>query len=336
MSENVLEVKDLKAYYKIIKGDVKALDGVSFNVKRGEILGIAGESGCGKSTLASTLILRKPPLKYISGEAKLLGKDIMKLTPKEFNKMRLKNISVIPQYALDAFSPTKKVRTFISDLVREHSIRANKSFFKKVNQRLEMLNLEPSCLDRYSIELSGGMKQRIIMIISTILDPDFIIADEITSALDVSSQRFVANMLVKLRDEGITGSSIFITHDISILYQIAERIMIMYAGQFAEVGPTQDIVSNPCHPYTKALIGSLPQVGVQYKDVQLAGIKGTPPHLLNIEEGCRFRFRCPDKTSKCEQTPRREKISEGHFISCWNWRENFNEESKSRNDADGK
>jgi peptide/nickel transport system ATP-binding protein len=321
MSDNVLEIKDLKAYYKIIKGDVKALDGVTFNVKRGEILGVAGESGCGKSTLASTLMLRKPPLKYISGEANLLGKNIMKLSEKEFKPMRLNNISIIPQYALDAFSPTKRIKTFISDLVSEHNIKPNKKFFNKVRGRLEMINLDPSSLDRYSIELSGGMKQRMIMIISTILDPDFIIADEITSALDVSSQRFVANMLVKLRDEGIIGSSIFITHDLSILYQIAERILIMYAGHFAEIGPTDELVKNARHPYTRALIASLPQVGIQYKDKVLEGIKGTPPHLLNIGEGCRFRFRCPYKTSKCEKTPERELVSEGHYVACWNWKE---------------
>jgi len=335
MAENVLEIKDLKAYYKILKGDVKALDGVTFNLKRGEILGIAGESGCGKSTLASTLILRKPPLKYISGEAKLLGTDIMKLSEKKFKKFRLKNISIIPQYALDAFSPTKKIKIFIADLVREHGIRPNRKFFKKVEERLEMINLDPSALDRYSIELSGGMKQRMIMIISTILDPDFIIADEITSALDVSSQRFVANMLVKLRDERITGSAIFITHDLSILYQIAERIMIMYAGHFAEIGPTDEIVSNPRHPYTQALIASLPQVGIQYKENRLSGIKGTPPHLLNIGEGCRFRFRCPYQTSKCEETPQREKITDNHFVSCWHWKDIFNETKNSGGEQDG-
>lgn len=318
MRENILEIRELKAYYKILKGDVKALDGVTFNVRRGEILGVAGESGCGKSTLASTLIYRKPPLKYISGEARLLGQDIMKMPEREFKKLRLKNISIIPQYALDAFSPTKKIKTFIGDLASEHGIRPDKKFYDKVAERLDMVNLDPSVLNKYSIELSGGMKQRIIMIISSILDPDFLIADEITSALDVSSQRFVANLLANLRDEGIIGSAMFITHDLSILYQIAERIMIMYAGHFAEIGPTDEIVKNPRHPYTKALLASLPQVGIQYKDKRLTGIKGTPPHLLNIGPGCRFRFRCPYRTEKCEETPLREKVNEDHYVSCWN------------------
>ncbi|MFP4016206.1 MAG: ABC transporter ATP-binding protein [Halanaerobiales bacterium] len=321
MSENILEVKNLKAYYKILKGEVKAVDDVTFNIRKGEILGLAGESGCGKSTLASTFIARKPPLKHISGEAKLIGKDMMQMSEKEFRKMRLKNISVIPQYALDAFSPTKRIRTYIADLVREHGITPNRKFFSKVEERFDLVNLDPSVLDRYSIELSGGMKQRVIMVISTILDPQFIIADEITSALDVSSQRFVATMLANLRDEGIIGSAMFITHDLSILYQIAERIMIMYAGHFAEIGPTDEIVSKPKHPYTKALISSLPQVGIQYKDTKLKGIKGTPPHLLNIGEGCRFRFRCPYAQEQCEKTPVREKVNDGHYVSCWRWEE---------------
>lgn len=321
MTENILEIKNLKAYYKILKGEVKAVDDITFKIKRGEILGVAGESGCGKSTLASTLISRKPPLKYISGDVKLIGKDIIQMSKREFRKMRLKNISIIPQYALDAFSPTKKIRTFIGDLAEEHKIKANRKFFAKVEERFDIVNLDPSVLDRFSIELSGGMKQRVIMIISTILDPEFIIADEITSALDVSSQRFVATMLANLRDEGIIGSAMFITHDLSILYQIAERILIMYAGNFAEIGPTDELVQNARHPYTKALIESLPQVGIQYKDKKLSGIEGTPPHLLNIGPGCRFRFRCPYATEQCEQTPVREKVAEGHYVSCWRWKE---------------
>lgn len=321
MRENILEITDLKAYYQILKGEIKAVDGVTFKVKRGEILGVAGESGCGKSTLAHTLIYRKPPLQYISGEVRLLGRELMQLSAEEFKEMRLKSISIIPQYALDAFSPTKKIKVFIADLVREHGIKFNKEFLAKVEARLAMLNLESSVLNRYSIELSGGMKQRIIMVISTLLDPDFIIADEITSALDVSSQRFAATMLANLRDEGIIGSAMFITHDISILYQIAERIMVMYAGQFAEIGPTDEMVKEPRHPYTKALIASLPQVGIQYQEQKLTGIKGTPPHLLNIGPGCRFRSRCSFSTEQCSKTPVREKVKDGHFVSCWHWQE---------------
>ncbi|MGI6101535.1 MAG: ABC transporter ATP-binding protein [Bacillota bacterium] len=321
MSENILEVKNLRAYYKVLKGEVKAVDDLTFNVRKGEILGVAGESGCGKSTLANTLISRKPPLHYISGEVRLLGKDIMHMPSEQFRKMRFRNISLIPQYALDAFSPTRRIKQFISDLVRDHGIKADQKFMAKVVDRLRLVNLDESVLDRYSIELSGGMKQRIILTISTILDPEFLIADEITSALDVSSQRYVATMLANFRDEGIIGSAMFITHDLSILYQIADRILIMYAGHLVEIGPTDEIIKNPRHPYTRALIASLPQVGIQYKDHRLEGIEGTPPALLNIGEGCRFRFRCPYMSAKCEGSPALENVSLDHQVSCWYWKE---------------
>lgn len=321
MDNNILEVRNLKVYYNILKGQVKAVDDISFNLKKGEILGLAGESGCGKSSLASSFISRKKPLKYISGEVDLVNHKIMQMSEEEFKKLRLKTISLIPQYALDAFSPTKKIKTYITDLAREDGIKTDKKFFAKVKSRLDLVNLDHSVLNRYSIELSGGMKQRVIMVISTILDPEFLIADEITSALDVSSQRFVATMLANLRDLGIIKSAIFITHDLSILYQIADRIMIMYAGNFAEIGPTDQIIKNPRHPYTKALINSLPKLGVQYKKQKLSGIKGTPPYLLNIGDGCRFRDRCPNSISKCQQNPPRQKVAKDYYICCWRWQE---------------
>ncbi|HBR30246.1 MAG TPA: ABC transporter ATP-binding protein [Firmicutes bacterium] len=321
MREKILEIEKLKAYYKTLKGEVKAVDDLTFDLKRGEILGLAGESGCGKSTLANLLISRKPPLHYISGEVKLLGKDIIQMSKAEFQKMRLRNISLIPQYALDAFSPTKKIGAFLGDLVQQHGIKPDQKFFAKAKERLKLVNLDPAVLDHYAMELSGGMKQRVILVISTILDPEFLIADEITSALDVSSQRFVATMLSNLRNEGIIGSALVITHDLSILYQIADHIMIMYAGCFVESGPTEEIITQPRHPYTKALLASLPQVGIEYKDEKLEGIKGTPPHLLEIGEGCRFRERCRYLRPECEASPRREQVQDEHEIACWRWKE---------------
>ena len=319
--EVILDVQELRSYYRILKGDVKAVDGVSFQVRRGEILGIAGESGCGKSPLAHTLMLRKPPLTHISGQAIFLGQDIMTMSREAFRKRRLKDISIIPQYALDALSPTKKIGTFMADLVREHGLPADGAFFKRVEERLRFVNLDPGVIDKYPIELSGGMKQRVIMVISTILNPQLVIADEITSALDVSSQRFAASLLLELREQGIIGSAIFITHDLAILYQIADRILIMYGGHVVETGPVETIVHHPRHPYTMALLNSLPKVGVQIKDQRLEGIKGTPPELLNIGPGCRFRERCPYRTARCEETPVTEHLAPEHSIACWNYRD---------------
>ncbi len=320
-AEKILKLEELRAYYRVLKGDVKALDGVSLHVKRGEILGVAGESGCGKSTLANTLILRKRPLQHISGKALFLGKDLMTMPEEEFRKMRFRQISIIPQYALDALSPTKKIRTFITDMAHEHEIEPNAAFFGKVAERFAMVNLDQNVLNKYPIELSGGMKQRVVMIISTLMNPDLVIADEITSALDVSSQRFAATMLMELRDQGIIGSAIFITHDISILYQVADRLLIMYAGHVVETGPVEELIQNPRHPYTQALIRSLPKVGAQINEERLEGIKGTPPELLDIGSGCRFRFRCPYQTEKCLQTPETTHINENHSLACWHFEE---------------
>ena len=316
----VLEVKDLKTYYRVMKGDVKAVDNLNLTVRRGEILGVVGESGCGKSTLAYSLISLKKPLQHISGEANLLGQDLMQLSSREKRKLKLKNISIIPQYALDAFSPTKKIKTFIKDLVKQHGRRADRKFMDKVKARFKIVNLSPTVLERYSMELSGGMKQRVVMLISSLLDPDLLIADEITSALDVTSQRFVTTLLADLRDEGIIGSAIFITHDLATLYQIADRILVMYAGRLAELGAADEIVHNPRHPYTRDLINSLPRIGIQHKDERLTGIKGTPPDLTDIGEGCRFRFRCQHRTVECDSTPKMEEPRQRHYIRCWNYK----------------
>jgi peptide/nickel transport system ATP-binding protein len=169
----------------------------------------------------------------------------------------------------------------------------------------------------YPIELSGGMKQRMVMVLSTLLNPSLLIADEITSALDVSTQKAVAEMLAGFRDRGFVKSVIVITHDISILYQIADSIMIMYAGQAAEKASTEDIIHAPRHPYTRLLISSLPAVGIRYADRRLTGIPGSPPLLLDPPAGCRFRERCPVAFEKCIQAPPFVELEKGHYVACW-------------------
>lgn len=168
----------------------------------------------------------------------------------------------------------------------------------------------------YPIELSGGMKQRMVMVISTLMNPDVLIADEITSALDVSSQRSVIQMLYEMREKEIMGSLAFITHDLSVLYQIADKVMVLYAGRVAEISPMEDIIQEPLHPYTKMLLSSLPKIGVRYSQTKLKGIPGYPPSLLNIGPGCRFRDRCPYAFEKCEQDPPVFDV-DGRKVSCW-------------------
>jgi peptide/nickel transport system ATP-binding protein len=182
---------------------------------------------------------------------------------------------------------------------------------------LKLVKLPDDILDRYPIELSGGMKQRMVMVISTLMDPSLLIADEVTSALDVSSQKSVSEMLVQFRDQKIVKSIIVITHDISILYQIADTILVMYAGQLAEKASTETIIHSPLHPYTKLLISSLPTVGVKVSEKRLHGIPGSPPLLLNPPQGCRFRDRCPLVFDQCMNVPPFVEIEPGHSVACW-------------------
>ncbi|AEX85440.1 peptide ABC transporter ATPase [Marinitoga sp. 1135] len=319
----LLEVNNLKVYYSTLKGEVKAIDGVSFNLHEGEVLGIAGESGCGKSTLVNFFVFPYEPMHYAGGSVKLRGMELTNLADKDMNKILYKKISIIPQYALDALSPTKKIKRIITDFLAEHGYQYDA---KKVEERLEMVNLDKSVLNRYPVELSGGMKQRVVMVISTLLDPDILIADEVTSALDVSSQKFVIQMLEKFMHEGIVKSIMFITHDISVLYQIANRIMILYAGHVAEIGPTDEIIKNPKHPYTKALIDSLPKMNIKFEEQRLKSIPGHPPMLLNPPSGCRFADRCPVAIDKCRKAvPQEKRIGENHSIYCWNAGDDLND-----------
>jgi peptide/nickel transport system ATP-binding protein len=319
--ETILSVRDLKIHYKTMKGFAKAVDNVSFDVHDVEILGIAGESGCGKSTLGNSLVIVKKPMNYISGMALYDGQNVFTTPLSELNKIRYEKISIIPQYAMDAMSPTKKIHVLIKDLLKEHGIGFTGEIRKKILERFALVNLEEDVLSKFPIELSGGMKQRVIMVISTLLDPELLIADEITSALDVTSQRYVANMIANFRNKKIVKSVIFITHDLSILYEISDRIMVMYAGHIVEIAPTDTIIKSPRHPYTMALVKSLPRPGVRFMEKKLCGIPGYPPSLIEIGEGCRFRDRCPYKTERCiRETPVTEKCAPDHSLACWNWR----------------
>ncbi len=311
-----LKFKNLKVYYSTLRGDVKALDDVSLDLKDGEILGLAGESGCGKSTLSNSLILLKPPMKYIGGSVELDGAELPIYDYKKMNDFRYEKISIIPQYAMNAMNPTVKINRYISDLLAAKGMNYSE-YEKELKRRMSLVGLDYSVLKMFPIELSGGMKQRMVMVIATLLNPSLLLADEITSALDVSTQKAVAKMLVEFRDRKFVKSVIFVTHDVSVLYQIADRIMIMYAGKFAELGKTEEIIHNPRHPYTKMLVGAMPEVGIKYSRTPLSGIDGQPPLLLNPPEGCRFRERCPFAFEKCLSEPPVAENDEGHLCSCW-------------------
>lgn len=311
-----LKIENLTIYYQILAGDVRALEDASFSVADGEIMGVAGESGCGKSTLSNSLTFLNPPMKYIKGRVLLDNEELPIQHMGKMDNFRFKKVSVIPQYAMNAMNPTRKIGKMIHELLDSRGMDYQ-NILPKLKNRLELVKLSQDVLDMYPFELSGGMKQRMVMVISTLLDPSLLIADEVTSALDVSSQKAVSEMLVGFRDEKIVKSMMVITHDISILYQIANTILVMYAGQLAEKAATETIIKNPRHPYSKLLISSLPSVGVKYSEKQLVGIPGWPPLLLNPPVGCRFRDRCPIAFEKCVEVPPFIEVEKDHFIACW-------------------
>ena len=314
---SLLEVRDLKIYYRTPMGPVKAVDGVSFDVREGEVFGIAGESGCGKSTLVHSLILRKPPMFHAGGKALFKGKDLMGLSEEEARKIRYTELSIIPQYAMNALNPTKKIKDIVWDLAREHGHEDRSEVERLLRERLAMVKLSPKVADMYPVELSGGMRQRATMVVSTLLNPDLLIADEVTSALDVTTQRVVIELLHHFMEEGIVKSIIFVTHDLALLDKIADRTMILYAGKVAEIAPTEEMISNPAHPYTKLLLESLPKMGVQYKKQKLRGIPGYPISLLNPPSGCRFYTRCPYVMDRCkDEQPPLVKVGEEHYAAC--------------------
>ena len=311
-----LKVENLSVYYQTLKGDVRALESATFFMADGEIMGLAGESGCGKTTLSNSLILLVPPMRFVSGRVLLDDHELPICDVEAMNRYRFEEISVIPQYAMNAMNPTRKIGRMAAELLRSRGIDAKRAL-PELERRLDLVELSHKVLKMYPIELSGGMKQRMVMVLSTLMDPSLLLADEITSALDVSTQKAVARMLVGFRDREIVKSVIVITHDMSILYQIADSILIMYAGQLAEKASTEVIIHSPRHPYTKLLITSLPKVGVKHAETRLEGIPGNPPMLLDPPEGCRFRARCPVAFEKCIEVPPFIELEPGHSVACW-------------------
>jgi peptide/nickel transport system ATP-binding protein len=311
-----LDVKNLTVYYQTLRGDVHALEDVSFSIADGEIMGLAGESGCGKTTLSNSLIFLNAPMKYIQGKVLLDGQDLPVAHMAKMDEHRYRDISIVPQYAMNAMNPTVKIGKMIETLIRAKH-ENYEQLLPELDRRLDVVKLPHEVLNMFPIELSGGMKQRMVMVISTLLDPSLLIADEITSALDVATQKAVSEMLVEFRNQKIVKSMIVVTHDISILYQIADSILVMYAGKLAEKASTEVIINRPRHPYTKLLISSLPKVGERYAVKKMTGLPGTPPMLLKPPVGCRFKDRCPVAFAKCSEEPPFIEVEKGHFVACW-------------------
>lgn len=306
MSKVILEVKELTTKYVTRFGeDIYAVDHVSLKVEEGKSLGIAGESGCGKSTLALSLMgYYFAPLHYMSGEIIIDGRNISGMDPDDVRRSILgTEISYIPQSAMNALNPTQKIIHFIEDVIQAHGPnQTKKEIYEFARERFECLGLPASVLQQYPVELSGGMKQRTVIAISVILFPKILIADEPSSALDVTSQKMVIKMLRNLMEDGFIESLIFITHELPLLYNVTDDIMVMYAGQIVEKGTAKEVVFDPLHPYAKGLMGSIivPEKGL--RDVKLTAIPGVPPNLKKPPSGCRFAERCKYVRPECQAT----------------------------------
>ena len=304
MSEVILEVNNLTTkYITRYNEDVYAVDHVSLKVEEGKSLGIAGESGCGKSTLALSLMgYYFAPLHYTSGEIIIEGRNISGMDPDDVRKSILgKEIAYIPQAAMNALNPTQKVINFIEDVLQAHDYWINKKeVYERATRLFETVGLPASVLEKYPVELSGGMKQRTVIAVAVILFPRVLIADEPSSALDVTTQKMVIKMLKQLLETGFIGSLIFITHELPLLYNVTDDIMVMYAGQIVEKGTAHEAVFDPLHPYAKGLMGSIivPESGL--RDVKLTAIPGVPPNLKNPPSGCRFAERCRFVRPECK------------------------------------
>ncbi len=306
MPNVMLEVRDLTTkYITRYKENVYAVDHVSLKVEEGKSLGIAGESGCGKSTLALSLMgYYFPPLHYMSGEIIIDGQNITGMNPDDVRKSILgSEIAYIPQAAMNALNPTRRIINFIEDVVLAHDPTwTKKEVYDLARSTFERLGLPATVLQKYPVELSGGMKQRTVIAVAVILSPKVLIADEPSSALDVTSQKMVIKMLRDMMDSGFIKSMIFITHELPLLYNVTDDIMVMYAGQIVEQAPARDAVFDPLHPYSQGLMGSIivPESGL--RNAQLAAIPGVPPNLKNPPTHCRFAERCKLVRPECTLT----------------------------------
>ena len=306
----VFVVENLTTRYNTSKGLVHAVEDVSFSLNDGESIGIAGESACGKTTLGLSIIRMILNGKINSGRIIFGGKSILDLSESQFNhEMRWKEISMVFQGAMNSLDPVFSINEQFIQVLKEHNVVGN--YDKLILDSILSVNLDKTILKKFPHELSGGMKQRVVISMALLLKPRLVIADEPTTALDVLIQSQIINLLKELKKDGL--SLILISHDLAIISEIAEKIGIMYGGRMVEFGKSSDVYKNPKHPYTKALLQSIPSIK---KELKPAYIKGTPPNLLNPKSGCKFFDRCPEAMEKCKKDPPKFKTDSG-YVECW-------------------
>ena len=315
MSEDILIVDDLKVYYETPAGPVKAVDGVTFTLQRGERFGLVGESGSGKSTTALAIMrLIKTPGHIAGGKIWLGETPLSELSEEEIRQTRLAEIALVPQGAMNSLNPVMRIKDQILDGVRAHSDeKGEREVADRLTDLLQTVGLEPHVLRLFPHELSGGMKQRVCIAIGISMSPKVIIADEPTSALDVVVQRQIMQTLGNVQQR-LNASVLLVGHDMGLMAQFVDRIGVMYGGKLVEVAPVRDIFREPLHPYTQMLISSLPSLLTKG---EFRGIPGSPPSLLSPPSGCVFHPRCPKALPQCSvDIPTLKEVRPGRWVSC--------------------
>lgn len=322
--EAILSVQDLCTEFTVESGTVRVLDGVSFDVPKGKTLGIVGESGCGKSVTASSImrLLPQPHGQIVGGAIKYDGLDLATLPTNQMYTVRGDRISMIFQEPMTALNPVHTVGKQLDEVYRLHRPDYDKEKRKQKGIRmLEKVGIPEATkrYDEYPHQLSGGMRQRVMIAIALACEPDILIADEPTTALDVTIQAQILDLMKKLqKDNGM--SIIFITHDLGVVAEMCDEVVVMYAGRAAEQADIFTLFEQPCHPYTRGLMQSIPRMDTE-PQTQLHTIEGTVPSLTNMPPGCRFKNRCPHATDKCNEVPELIAVKGTHKTACWHWQE---------------
>ncbi len=311
MAEELLKAEHLKKYFKVPAGTNHAVDDVSFTISRGETLGVVGESGCGKSTLGRTLIHLLEPT---DGKISLNGKDITRVNGKELKKIREK-MQIVFQDPYSSLNPRLRIEnTVVEPLKQSGRFHSRKEMSEEANRLMELVGIDERLRQSYPHELDGGRRQRVCIARALALNPEFIVCDEPVSALDVSIQAAVLNLLQELQ-ESMGMAYMFVTHDLSVVRHISDHICVMYLGQLVEKSPTKELFNNTLHPYTKALLSAIPSTDI-HKPMQRIQLKGEITSPINPRPGCRFYARCPYASEACKQPQELVEVSPDHFVSC--------------------
>ena len=315
-SKNLLSVKDLAVEYLAEDGTVYAVNGVSFELKHGESLGLVGETGAGKTTIAKSIlrILPEQTSRITSGSIEFEGEDLLTINEKKMKKIRGSKISMIFQDPMTALNPVKRVGEQIAEGIRLHSSLSRPESMQKAKEMLEMVGIKAERFKDYPHQFSGGMKQRVVIAMALACKPDLLLADEPTTALDVTIQAQVLEMIEELKNE-LNTSMILVTHDLGIVAEVCDHVAVVYAGEVVEMGSKEDIFLKPSHPYTKALFEALPDIGVETE--RLNPIQGMPPDPTNLPTGCSFHPRCPYRTEECTKNAvSMKELTNGHLCRC--------------------